>query len=308
MFKLMLQFIQVARAQNVTQAANQLCLSQPTLSHNMQKLEEKLGSKLFHRNAKGITLTSSGELLYEQAKLMQSLYENTLNKLAQNKLRYETELKIGCGDAWWRLFVRDCVQDFRNAYPYSHISIDVGDHLQLMNLLLSGELSIFVGHEILGLAQYEDVLFHPLFSTHEEVYVRKGHPLQGLICSNEDMARFPSVHLGTSKKRFAHLQQKNSEISSFLKRHYLQEKVTYNTNSFLTAIDLLQNSDALLLYPTGMKTYFETFDIVPLQVQECFSKATIGAYLHKDGQQDEQSIALLEQFKDLIKNNPQIKG
>lgn len=308
MFKLMLQFIQVAKVQNVTQAANQLNLSQPTLSHNMQKLEEKLGSKLFDRNSKGITLTSSGELLYDQAKLMQHLYNNTLIKLEKNKLRHQTELKIGCGDAWWHLFIRDCVQNFRAAYPHSNVTIEVGDHLQLMNLLLSNEISIFVGHEIVGLAQYEDILFHPLFSSHEEVYVRKGHPLLELVCSNEDIARFPSVHLGAAKKRYAHLQPQNPELSSFAKRHYLQEKVTYNTNSFSTAIDLLQNSDAILPYPVDMKAHFETFDIVPLKMQECFSKATIGAYLHKDGRQDSQSIELLEEFKELIRNNPHIKG
>ncbi|MEZ9626450.1 LysR family transcriptional regulator [Aliivibrio fischeri] len=309
MFKLMLQFIQVAKAQNVTQAANTLCLSQPTLSHNMQKLEEKLGSKLFYRNSKGITLTSSGEVLYEQAKMMQHLYENTLHKLEKNKLRHQTELKIGCGDAWWHLFVRDCVQDFRDTNPHSNITIDVGDHLQLMNLLLSDEISIFVGHEILGLAQYEDILFHPLFSSHEEVYVRKDHPLLERVCSDEDIARFPSVDLGASKKRYAHLvQQQNNELSTFQKRHYLQEKVIYNTNSLLTALDLLQNSDAILPYPVGMKAYFEGFGIVPLKMKKCFGKATIGAYLHKDGQQNKQSIALLEQFKELIKSNPQIKG
>lgn len=308
MFKLMLQFTQVAKTQNITQAANLLCLSQPTLSHNMQKLEEKLGSKLFNRNSKGITLTSSGELLYEQAKLLQHLYDNTLIKLKKNKLRHQAELKIGCGDAWWHLFLRDCVQDFRTAYPHTNITIDVGDNLQLMNLLLSNEISIFVGHEIVGLAQYEDILFYPLFSSHEEVYVRKGHPLLELICSNEDIARFPSVDLGVSKKRYAHLQQPSPELSSFQKRHYLQEKVTYTTNSFLTAIDLLQNSDAILPYPVDMQAYFENFDIVPLQMQECFNKATIGAYLHKDGRQDKQSIALLEQFKSLIKENPHIKG
>ncbi|MGF1724318.1 LysR family transcriptional regulator [Photobacterium nomapromontoriensis] len=300
MFKLMLQFVQVAKTKNVTQAANQLCLSQPTLSHNMHKLEDKLGCKLFNRNSKGITLTPSGELLYEQAKMMQNLYDNTLYKLEKNKLRHQTELKIGCGDAWWHLFVRDCVQDFRNTYPHSNICIDVGDHLQLMNLLLSDEISIFVGHEILGLAQYEDILFYPLFSCHEEVYVRKGHPLLERTCSNEDIARFPSVDLGASKMRFSHLvQQQNEELSSFQKRHYLQEKVIYNTNSLLTAIDLLQNSDAILPYPAGMKAYFGTFDLVPLQMQECFSTATIGAYLHKDKQENTQSIALLEQFKAL---------
>lgn len=309
MFKLMIQFIQVAKTQNVTQAANNLCLSQPTLSHNMQKLEEKLGSKLFNRNSKGITLTSSGELLYEQAKMMQNLYENTLNKLEKNKLRHQTELKIGCGDAWWQLFIRDCVQDFRDSYPHSNISVDVGNHLQLMNLLLSDEISIFVGHEILGLAQYEDILFHPLFQCSEEVYVRKGHPLLEITCSNEDIARFPSVDLGAAKKRFSHLVQKqNDKLTTFQKRHYLQEKVIYNTNSLLTAIDLLQNSDAILPYPITMRDYFAGFDLVPLQMKECFSKATIGAYLHKDKLQNKQSIELLEQFKALIKNNPQING
>lgn len=309
MFKLMLQFIQVAKVQNVTQAANHLCLSQPTLSHNMQKLEDKLGCKLFERNSKGITLTSSGELLYEQAKMMQNLYENTLNKLERHKLRHQAELKIGCGDAWWHLFIRDSVQDFRESYPHSNISIEVGNHLLLMNLLLSDEISIFVGHEILGLAENKDILFHPLFSSREDVYVRKGHPLLEQVCSNEDIARFPSVDLGASKKRFPHLvQQENEELISFQQRHYLQEKVIYNTNSLLTAIDLLQNSDAILPYPVGMKAYFESFDIVPLQMQECFSKATIGAYRHKNDLQNQQSIALLEQFKEVIKNNSHIKG
>ncbi|MGF1688493.1 LysR family transcriptional regulator [Photobacterium japonica] len=298
MFKLMLQFIQVAKTENVTQAANQLCLSQPTLSHNMHKLEEKLGTKLFNRNSKGITLTSSGELLYEQAKMMQHLYENTLHKLEKHKLRHQTELKIGCGDAWWHLFVRDCVSDFRHAYPHSNITIDVGDHLQLMNLLLSDEISIFVGHEILGLAQSEDILFHPLFSSQEDVFVRQGHPLLGVNCSNEDIARFPSVDLGASKSRFAHLvQQQNEKLTTFQKRHYLQEKVKYHTNSLMTAIDLLQTSDAILPYPASMKAYFARFDLVPLQMQECFSTATIGAYLHKDSQQNTESSELLAQFK-----------
>ena len=288
MFKLMVQFIQVAKAKNITQAANHLCLSQPTLSHNMHKLEDKLNTKLFNRSSTGIKLTESGELLYEQAKMLQRLYENTLNKLDKSKLRHLAELKIGCGDAWWHLFIRDYVQEFKERNPHSNIIIDVGDHLYLMSLLLSGDLNIIVGHEILGLAQYEDVLFYPLFSNREEVYVRKGHPLLELSCSNEDLARFPSVDLGAPKKRYTHMQFQVPEITSFQKRHYLQEKLTYNTNSLLTAIDLLQNSDAILIYPAGMKDYFARFDLVQLKLQECFNTATIGAYIHKDKSQDKQ--------------------
>ncbi|PKH04259.1 LysR family transcriptional regulator [Psychromonas sp. MB-3u-54] len=306
MFKLMLQFIQVAKAQNVTQAANNLCLSQPTLSHNMNKLEEKLETKLFNRNSKGIRLTQGGELLYEQAKMMQNLYENTLVKLDKNKLRHNTELKIGCGDAWWHLFIRDCVQEFRGNYPHSNISIDVGDHLHLMSLLLSGDINLFVGHEILGLAQYEDVLFHPLFINSDKVYVRKGHPLLEKTCSNEDLARFPSVDLAAQTNRFSHLQHQTPERSSHQKRHYLQEKVIYQTNSLLTAIDLLQNSEAILAYPASMKDYFANFDLVELKLQACFNKASVGVYLYKDKNQDKQTIALLAQFKQIIASNPNI--
>lgn len=300
MFKLMLQFIQVAKAQNVTQAANHLCLSQPTLSHNMQKLEKKLNSKLFNRTSKGIKLTESGELLYEQAKMLESLYENTLNKLEESKLRHQAELKIGCGDAWWHLFINDYAKEFRKSSPYSNITIEMGDQLYLMNLLLSGDISISVGHEILGFAKYENVLFYPLFTSRDAVFVRKGHPLLELTCSDEDLARFPSIDLCTPKKRFSHLQYEIPELRSFQKRHYLQEKVTYTTNALAAAIDLLQNSDAIFAYPAGMTDHFANFDLLPLKLQECFSQATIGAYIHKDKTQDEQIVDLLTEFKKLV--------
>ena len=304
MIKLMLQFIQVAKTQNLSQAANHLCLSQPTLSHHMHKLEDKLNTKLFNRTSKGIKLTESGELLYEQAKMLERLYKNTLNKLEESKLRHQAKLKIGCGDAWWHLFIRDYVEEFRQSFPRSNITIDVGDHLYLMNLLLSGDISLSIGHEILGFTKYEDVLFYPLFSSNDAVFVRKGHPLQELTCSDEDLARFPSVDLTTPKKRFSHLRQEIPEVSSFEKRHYLQEKVIYKTNSFLTAIDLLQNSDAILPYPAGMKDYFVSFDLVTLKLQKCFSQATIGAYIHKDKTQDKQTLELLAQFRKIIESKP----
>ena len=308
MFKLMLQFIQVAKAQNVTQAANHLCLSQPTLSHNMRKLEDKLDTKLFNRTSKGIKLTQSGELLYEQAKMMQRLYENTLNKLERSRLRHQTELEVGCGDAWWHLFIRDYVDEFKQSYPLSNITIEVGDHLYLMDLLLSGDLSLFIGHEVLGFTKYEDVLFYPLFTSRDTVFVRKGHPLLEITCSDEDLARFPTAELSTPKKRFSHLQHKTPEISSFQKRHYLQEKVIYNTNSIFTVIDLLQNSDAIFPYPAGMQEYFSAFDLVPLKLQECFNQSTIGAYIHKDKAQDKHSLELLTQFRSIIQSPPLLKG
>ncbi|HBS7601972.1 TPA: LysR family transcriptional regulator, partial [Klebsiella pneumoniae] len=54
MDKILQQFLEVASLQNVSHAAKKLFLSQPTLTHNMKKLEESLGVQLFVRTSNGI--------------------------------------------------------------------------------------------------------------------------------------------------------------------------------------------------------------------------------------------------------------
>ena len=60
----------VAEQGNFTQAAEKCFVTQPTLSMQVQKLEEELGVKLFNRNTKPISLTAIGEKIIEQAKMI----------------------------------------------------------------------------------------------------------------------------------------------------------------------------------------------------------------------------------------------
>lgn len=91
-------FIAVADLQSFTKAANTLYLSQPTLSQNIQELEEELGVKLLIRNKKkSISLTSAGEHLLEGSKrLMMGLDDLMLStkRVAEDKQALE-ELRVG---------------------------------------------------------------------------------------------------------------------------------------------------------------------------------------------------------------------
>ena len=53
-------FLTVAKEQSFTKAAEQLHITQPTLSRQLAALEEELGSSLFHRGGHSITLTDEG--------------------------------------------------------------------------------------------------------------------------------------------------------------------------------------------------------------------------------------------------------
>lgn len=61
-------FLEVANSNSFLEASNKLFLSQPAISKSMSKLEEDLGITLFYRANKGISLTPSGEVLYQYLK------------------------------------------------------------------------------------------------------------------------------------------------------------------------------------------------------------------------------------------------
>lgn len=80
-------FLTVAKEQNFTRAAEQLHITQPTLSRQLAAFEQELGVSLFDRTGKTITLTSEGILLKRRALEMLDIEERTLEELKPSKER-----------------------------------------------------------------------------------------------------------------------------------------------------------------------------------------------------------------------------
>ena len=66
-------FLEVAREENMSKAAERLHVSQSTLSKQLRKLEEELGKKLFLRHSFSIELTEEGRLLRKRAEDLLSM-------------------------------------------------------------------------------------------------------------------------------------------------------------------------------------------------------------------------------------------
>lgn len=91
-------FLTVAREQSFTKAAEQLHITQPTLSRQMAALEEELGTPLLDRRGHGITLTDQGLLLKRRALEILDLEHRIINEVKEGSTVVEGTVTIGCGE------------------------------------------------------------------------------------------------------------------------------------------------------------------------------------------------------------------
>ena len=135
-------FYAVANTGNISKAAKELYISQPAISKSIQKLEDSIGVKLFHRSSRGVTLTSEGELLYAHVK-----YAFEVLTLGEDKLRRSIalgmgHLTIGVSSTLCKYILLPYLKDFIKKYPHINISIACHSTNHTLKLLEDGKLDI----------------------------------------------------------------------------------------------------------------------------------------------------------------------
>ena len=91
-------FREVAEAGNISLAAENLYLSQSAVSQSVKQLEQQLGTRLFLRSPRGVTLTEDGRLLFEYVRSAMGLLETGEDKLQQSRTLQAGTLVIGASD------------------------------------------------------------------------------------------------------------------------------------------------------------------------------------------------------------------
>ena len=110
-------FLAVAREENITKAAEQLHITQPTLSRQLAQLEEELGVHLFERGTRRTTLTTEGLLLRRRAEEIVELMDKTERELAEQEELVDGTVSIGWGELESVKLVAAMLRAFSEKYP-----------------------------------------------------------------------------------------------------------------------------------------------------------------------------------------------
>lgn len=120
-------FLAVAREQNMTEAANVLHVTQPTLSRQIADLEDELGKKLFTRTSRNTLLTEDGMHLRQRAEEILALVNQTEDELKNDTIDLAGCIRIGAGETHAMHILADLFADLHGRYPRLTVELFTGN-------------------------------------------------------------------------------------------------------------------------------------------------------------------------------------
>lgn len=164
-------FAAVYEQQNMTAAAKQLFMTQPSVSQAIKELEKYYGVLLFERLSHKLYTTESGEKLYQYATHIIKLFDEAEDSLKENAAC--KKLAIGANYTVGSALIHIYIRRFSQLYPDADIRVHINKASNLMEMLRSNELDLALMEE-----NSETDLKQEVFCDDRIVVVAApGHPL-----------------------------------------------------------------------------------------------------------------------------------
>lgn len=184
-------FAEVAKVQNVTQAAKNLFVAQPSVTTAIQSLEREFGVNLFYRQSKRMILTKEGEYFYQQASDLLTRADE-LERTMKNFGGLEKTIKIGIPPMIGSFLFPPLFRAFRSKYP--SISLDIQEYGSLQTTQMLWDDLIDVAIVIVDDTMNSHFHIKPLLDTRLVLAVSTQSPMASRkSVTVRDLANLPLI-------------------------------------------------------------------------------------------------------------------
>jgi DNA-binding transcriptional LysR family regulator len=167
-------FSRVAELKSFSKAANDLFLTQPTVSGHILSLEQSLSLRLFDRTGKGIRLTKAGEVFLKYASKILSFRKDLLNALSEFSQGIRGELSLGASTIPGEYLLPKLMGHFKKDHPHFIISLKIADTKEIVQYVLQDNIEL----GIIGAKLNHSSLHYEKFEEDEIIVVAPSdHPL-----------------------------------------------------------------------------------------------------------------------------------
>lgn len=231
-------FLKVAQCANYTRAAEELAVTQPTLSRSIQKLEDELGQPVFERKSRSIELTDAGRLLQSRAIEALTLLDDTKAELTDDG--QTGRLRVGAIPTIAPYFLPKVLRRFAANFPKANVIIQENTTDNLLKSCRQGDVDLAV----LALPfDTKHLDYEVLFEEELLLVLPQGHELlsRNKITAS-DIQPYSFVLLDE-----AHCLSDN--IVSFCKQRLFQPVSVESTSQLAMVLELVSLSHGISLIP-----------------------------------------------------------
>lgn len=166
-------FYAISKVKNFTRAAEKICISQPSITTSMQKLEDELGLKLFDRSQKQIDLTPEGRIFSQRIEGILSKLDNAVTEIQDYAELKKGSIKLGVTPMMGAYHFPEIILEFKKLYPNISLNIVEEGTNNIKKLLNENSLDMGLGI----ISDNDDFETYPVIRTQVFVCLSTDHPL-----------------------------------------------------------------------------------------------------------------------------------
>jgi len=242
-------FIAVAEELHFGRAAQQLGISQPPLSQQIQALEQELGARLFERTNRRVALSEAGRLFLDEARQVLAQVDKAADVARRAQLGELGEMKIGfTSSAPFNSSIPKAINAFRQRFPAVHLNLKEMSSREVVDALLDESIEVGL---MRPMSVLDGVVITELFREPLVAVLNAAHPLaqgneQGLPLAA--LAREPFVFFPRSYGSGLHAQLLSLARSAGFSPHFAQE-----AGEAMTIIGLVSAGLGVSVLPASFK-------------------------------------------------------
>lgn len=167
-------FVALAECLHFTRAAEQVHVTQSTLSHQIRQLEEEIGKDLFDRIGKKVMLTEAGTLFLEHANSALAAVNRGISALKEPTEELSGEVRVGATHTFNLNFIPECISTFLRRYPTAKVFVEELSADAISGKVADGELDLGIAYRP---STPQELWFEPFYSEEMVLVVGDEHPM-----------------------------------------------------------------------------------------------------------------------------------
>lgn len=239
-------FIQVADNLNFARAAEILNITQSAVSRQIHSLEEELGTKLFVRSTRTVSLTPAGIIFLDDAKEILAKLQMAAMKIEKHSQANIDVLSIGCINEIYLGLLSEILSQYHKKEPGVHPFLRVVPSRSILNLFFNGEMDILFGFEddvpIRDGVRYEELARIPICCA-----MPFGHPLSARSVIEEQELFSENIIICNSYET----PSKITAVQHRIGRHLPPESINY-CEDMMVALSLTRAGYGISILPASI--------------------------------------------------------